>query len=187
MSETVERWFEPEDGMAFVVRLLNTWDELEPNPELLRDASIASRFLRRHGFDDAAASADDDEVTALRALRTRVRDAWDADDDAAAVEELNALLATSSVQPRLEPAAGGWVFRWDAPGLRASAFAPGLCASTLLGEISVHGRRRLGTCLGAPCRCVFVDRSRSRTRRYCCDLCADRVNQAARRRRLRGG
>ena len=187
MSGAVERWFEPGDGMAFVVRLLNTWDELEPDPELLRDPSIASRFLRRHGFDDAAALADDEEVASLRGLRARVRTAWDAKEDAAAVDQLNAVLASSRVQPRLEPAAGGWVFRWDAPGLRASDFAPGLCASTLLGEISVHGRRRLGTCLGAPCRCVFVDRSRSRTRRYCCDLCADRVNQAARRRRLRGG
>jgi predicted RNA-binding Zn ribbon-like protein len=184
--EAVERWFDPSDGMAFVVRLLNTWDELEPNPELLRDPSIAARFLRRHGFDDAAALADDDEVTSLRELRTSVRTAWDVADDRAAVDLLNSVLAASRVQPRLEAADGGWAFRWDAPGLRASAFAPGLCGATLLGEISAHGRRRLGTCVGAPCRCVFVDRSRSRTRRYCCELCADRVNQAARRRRLRG-
>src|SRR5215207_11183687 len=115
MTETVERWFEPSDGMAFVVRLLNTWDELEPNPELLRDASIAARFLRRHGFDDAAALADDAEVTALRNLRTGVRTAWDADDDQAAVDLLNPVLAASGVQPRLEAGDGGWVFRWDAP------------------------------------------------------------------------
>jgi predicted RNA-binding Zn ribbon-like protein len=185
MTEAVERWFEPGDGMAFVVRLLNTWDELEPKPELLRDSSIAARFLRRHGFDDAAALADDDEVTALRELRTYVRAAWDAVDDPAAVDRLNALLATSRVQPRLEAAGEGWEYRWDAPGLRASTFAPGLCAATLLDEISIHGRRRLGICVGAPCRCVFVDRSRSRTRRYCCDLCADRVAQARSRGRRR--
>ena len=38
---------------------------------------------------------------------------------------------------------------------------------------------RFGRCAGTPCRCAFVDRSRNRTRRYCCStLCADRVAQA---------
>jgi predicted RNA-binding Zn ribbon-like protein len=183
----VGKLFEPTDGMAFALRLLNSWDELEPEPELLRDPDVAARFLGRHGLDDAAAVADERELHALREVRARLREAWDADDDATSVELLNGLLAAARVQPRLVPVAEGWAFRWDAPGLRASAFAPGLCASALLEEIRAHGRRRLGTCLGAPCRCVFVDRSRSRTRRYCCSLCADRVNQAAHRRRRRAG
>jgi predicted RNA-binding Zn ribbon-like protein len=181
----VERWFEPSDGMELVVRLLNSWDELEPEPELLRDPEIAALALRRHGFDDAAALADVRELAALRDLRSRLRAAWDAGSDASAVALLNELLAECKVQPRLERQGRGWAFRWDAPGLRASAFAPGLCASALLQEIEQHGRRRLGTCAGTPCRCVFMDRSKNRSRRYCCDQCADRVNQAAHRRRLR--
>ena len=184
----VERLFEPSDGMAFVVRLLNSWDELEPDPELLRDPSVGARLLRRHGFDDAAARMDDEELEALRSLRTRVQAAWDAPGDDEAVALLNAMLADAGTHPALVRDDGGaWAFRWDAAGLPASAFAGGLCASALLDEIRRHGRRRLGTCAGAPCRCAFVDRSRSRTRKYCCDLCADRVNQAARRRRLRDG
>ncbi|HSC92373.1 MAG TPA: CGNR zinc finger domain-containing protein [Gaiellaceae bacterium] len=184
----VERLHEPTDGMAFVVRLLNSWDELEPDPELLRDPAAAARLLRRHGFDDAAARVDDDELEALRELRTRVRAAWGAPDDDTAVALLNALAAERWAPPTLvRDEGGGWAYRWDRGGAPASAFAPALCAATLLEEIRAHGRRRLGSCAGAPCRCVFVDRSRSRTRRYCCDLCADRVNQTARRRRLRGG
>jgi predicted RNA-binding Zn ribbon-like protein len=182
-----EQWFDPSDGMTFVLRLLNSWDELEPEPDLLRDPAIAGRFLRRHGFDEAGASADARELEALRALRTRVRQAWDAPDDETAVELLNALLAECDVHPYLQPGPNGaWAFRWDAPGRLASTFAPGLCAAALLEEIERNGRRRLGSCAGAPCRCAFVDRSRNRSRRYCSDRCADRVNQAAHRRRLRG-
>jgi hypothetical protein len=32
--------FEPGDGTAFAIRLLNTWDELEPDPECLRDVGF---------------------------------------------------------------------------------------------------------------------------------------------------
>ena len=184
----VERLFDPSDGMAFVVRLLNSWDELEPDPELLRDPSIGARFLRRHGFDDAAARMDEEELAALKAVRARLQAAWDAPDDEAAVALLNGLAAEGSAHRTLSrDDSDAWSFRWDEPGLPASAFAPALCAAALLEEIRTHGRRRLGTCVAAPCRCAFVDRSRSHTRRYCCDLCADRANQAARRRRLRGG
>ena len=178
-----ERWFEPSDGMEFVVRLLNSWDELEPEPELLRNPEIGARVLRRHGFDDAAALMDERELQRLRFLRGRVRAAWDARSDAAAVALLNELLADCRVQPRLDRQGRGWAFRWDGPGLRGSAFLPGLCAAALLNEISEHGRRRLGTCAGTPCRCAFFDRTKNRSRRYCCEQCADRVNQAAHRRR----
>jgi predicted RNA-binding Zn ribbon-like protein len=181
---STEQWFEPSDRMAFVIRLLNSWDELEPHPELLRDPLTAARFLRRHGFDEAASALDALELERLRALRRRVREAWDASDEEKAVALLNALRAECRVQPRLARGDGGaWAFRWDGPGLRASVFAPGLCASALLEEIERHGRRRLGTCAGVPCRCAFLDRSRNRSRRYCSDQCADRVNQAAHRRR----
>src|SRR4029453_2398343 len=97
-----ERLFDPSDGMAFVVRLLNSWDELEPDPELLRDPEIAGRFLRRHGFDDAARLADERELQRLRTLRGRVRAAWDARSEAAAVALLNELLAECKVQPQLQ-------------------------------------------------------------------------------------
>jgi predicted RNA-binding Zn ribbon-like protein len=185
MGVSTDQWFDPSDGMAFVIRLLNSWDELEPDPELLRDPRIVARFLRRHGFDDAAAAANQREVERLRALRTRIREAWDARSDASAVTLLNALRAECNVQPHLARRGRGWAFRWDAPGLPASAFASGLSASAVLEEIERHGRRRLGTCAGTPCRCTFLDQSKNHSRRYCSAQCADRVNQAAHRRRQR--
>jgi predicted RNA-binding Zn ribbon-like protein len=179
-----ERWFEPTDGFAFAVRLLNSWDELEPDPELLTGTDVGARFLRRHGLDDAAERMDARELNGLRRLRTQLRDAWEAETDHEAVERLNTLLVSSPARPRLEPAGEGWAYRWDTPDTRASRFAQALAASGLLEEIRLHGRTRLGTCQAGPCRCVYVDRTKNRRRRFCCDQCADRAHQAAHRRRL---
>ena len=51
MSETP---FEPSDGAAFAIALLNTWDELEPDPECLRDVGFVQRLLARHGLFEVA-------------------------------------------------------------------------------------------------------------------------------------
>ena len=59
--------------------------------------------------------------------------------------------------------------------------------ATVLPVLFGYGLSRFGRCLARPCRCVFVDRSRNRSRRYCCDLCADRANQQAARRRRQAG
>ena len=179
----VEQWFSPSDGLAFVVRLLNSWDELEPERERLVDTEVAARFLRRHGFHDAAERMDQRELRALRSLRRAVRAAWDASSDEVAVEALNDLLATSSARPRLVREQDGWAYRWDAPAARASSFTPALSASALLDEIREHGRRRLGVCDAGPCRCVYVDRSKNHNRRYCSVQCTNRASQAAARKR----
>jgi predicted RNA-binding Zn ribbon-like protein len=179
----VDQWFSPSDGLAFVVRLLNSWDELEPNPERLVDTEIGARFLRRHGFHDAADRMSDRELRALRSLRTAIRAAWEAPTDEAAVDALNALLAESPARPRLTSEDEGWAYRWDAPGAAASAFTSGLAASALLEEIRQHGRARLGVCDAGPCRCVYVDHSKNRNRRYCSVQCTNRAGQAALRRR----
>jgi predicted RNA-binding Zn ribbon-like protein len=178
--------FAPSDGLALAVRLLNSWDELEPDPELLSGVDSAQRLLRRHGYDDAAEMVDEAEVRWLRRLRTLVRAAWDDPDEAVAVSTLNGLLSRCPVQPQLQMEIDGhYEFRWDAPGRRVRAFAGGLIAGALLAEIRAHGRDRLGVCDAGPCRCVYVDGSKNRSRRYCCQLCADRANQAASRARRR--
>ena len=41
--------------------------------------------------------------------------------------------------------------------------------------VASRGLGRLGTCAAPPCHCAFVDRTRARTRRYCCTACNDRT------------
>jgi predicted RNA-binding Zn ribbon-like protein len=43
----------------------------------------------------------------------------------------------------------------------------------------------MNTCADESCGDVFVDASRNRSRRYCSDTCANRLNVAAHRRRRR--
>jgi predicted RNA-binding Zn ribbon-like protein len=181
-----EAEFEPGDGIAFAIRLLNTWDELEPDPECLSDVGFVRRFMARHGLTDAERVAGKEDVLALRSLRGRLSRAWDAANEETAVAELNTLLAGAKAQPWLERREGGWRFRYDRPGTPVREFAHALAARALLGEIAAGRWSRFGRCEAGPCRCVFIDRTRSGVRRYCCRLCADRAaHQAFRRRQAR--
>jgi predicted RNA-binding Zn ribbon-like protein len=182
----VEVEFEPSDGVAFAVRLLNTWDELEPDPECLHDVGFVRRFLGRQGLDEAARLAGNADVEWLRLLRGRLERAWDAADEETAVAELNTILAGASAQPWLARGDGASEFRYDRPGASIRQFGDALAARGLLEEIAAGFWPRFGRCDAAPCRCVYVDRTRSGVRRYCCRLCADRAaHQAFRRRRTR--
>ncbi len=170
-------------GVAVAVDLVNFWDELVRPPELLRDAESLRTWLRWHGFEEAARVVTEDDVPRARELRGRLGGVFDASSEDEAVGILNGLLAELGRAPRLERVVGGWRMRsWpdESEGL-SSAVAYG--ALGLLEAIRNGGWERFGRCAGAPCRCVYVDRSRNRSRRYCCEFCTDRVAQAQYRRR----
>jgi len=171
-----------EDGVTIALELLNSWDELVDPPELLRDAETLRRWLSSHGFD--AGSITEEDVPKARELRARLTAPFDARSEAEAVDLLNDLLAELGTPPRLERSSAGWRLRcWPREdGLRAVG---ALGAFALLEAIRDLGWERFGRCEGAPCRCLYVDRSRNRSRRYCCRLCADRIAQARHRSRKR--
>ena len=98
---------------------------------------------------------------------------------------LNELSRAYGRPPELERAGGELRLRsWpdEREGLDAVA---AYATAGLLEAMRDLGWSRFGRCAGSPCRCAFVDRSRNRSRRYCCSLCADRVAQADYRRRQR--
>ncbi len=169
----------PDDPAALAVALVNTWDELEDPPERLRDLASLRRFLELHGRDASVTSRD---LQRMRASRESLRAAFEAVGDDAAVAALNGILGESRARPQLERANGNWSVAWVGPTVDALAAA---AAMSLLEAIRDDGRDRFGICAGAPCCCVFVDRSKNRSRRFCSDLCADRVAQAAHRARRR--
>jgi predicted RNA-binding Zn ribbon-like protein len=170
-------------GVALAVDLLNSWDELDDPPELL-SVRWLRRYLEFHGFP---ADVGEEDVATARELRERLRRGFDAATEEEAVAALNAILRDHGRPPQLQRSGRAWRFRYAPPegaGVEAVA-AP--AALGLLEAIRDHGLSRFGHCDAAPCRCVYVDRSRNRSRRYCCELCADRANQAASRRRRAGG
>jgi predicted RNA-binding Zn ribbon-like protein len=170
----------PERGtaVAVAVDLVNTWDELEEEPDLIEGLRDVRYWLDWHGLHAAAKRMQDADVDRVRELRTRFDRIFDAASEEEAVRLLNELASEYGTPPQLERANGGWRVRsWpdEREGLGAvAAFA----AAGLLEAMRDLGWRRFGRCAGSPCRCAFVDRSRNRSRRYCCTLCADRVAQA---------
>src|SRR5919201_2696742 len=161
-------------GIALAVDLLNSWDELEPDPELLSGRWLRY-YLTFHGYEAAAAAVREDDVPAAKELRERLREAFDATSEEEAVATLNALLAEHGDPPHLEWMPEGWRFRYGPDESAGIRFLAAPTAVALLETIRDHGHSRFGRCSAHPCRCVFVDRSRNRSRRYCCDLCADRA------------
>lgn len=172
-----------DDPVAVAVDLANTWDTLEPNPELLREVASLKRFLTRHGYGRASRVGARD-LDRVREVRDSLRRAFSADSEGRAVRELNRVVNESRAKPQLVREGGGWRVKWVGPVVEALAAT---AAMSLLEAIRDDGWERFGMCAGAPCCCVFVDRSKSRTRRFCCGLCADRVAQSLYRARRRGG
>jgi predicted RNA-binding Zn ribbon-like protein len=172
-----------DDPVALAVQLVNTWDELEDPPELLRDVDVLRRVLVKYGFAAEAEATTRADLEAARALRDRLRATFEVEDEETAVVFLNEILRESEATPQLVPGAGGWRLRWVGSPYDVLASTS---AASLLEAIRDDGWERFGICAAAPCCCVFVDRSRNRSRRYCSSLCADRVAQAAYRSRRRG-
>jgi predicted RNA-binding Zn ribbon-like protein len=169
-----------DDPVALAVDLVNTWDELEDPSELLVDPSTLRRFLERHGYTAPRVTRAD--VARVRALRSSLRSVFEAAEDDEAVATLNRVLRDSRAKLQFERRRGTWARSWSGPPVDVLASTAAL---SLLEAIRDDGRDRFGTCAGAPCCCVFVDRSKNRSRRFCSDLCSDRVAQAALRSRRR--
>ena len=169
------------DPVKLAVDLVNTWDLLEEDPELLRDAATLKRFLARRGYGEALRTSSRD-LAQVRVLRDSLRAAFTAGDEEAAVRELNGVLARSAARPQFQRLGREWRVLWVG---RVADTVAAATAMSLLEAIRDDGWDRFGTCAGSPCCCVFVDRSKNRSRRFCSDLCADRVAQALHRARTR--
>src|SRR5437763_14310917 len=98
-------------GVALAVDLLNSWDELEPDPELLSPRWLRF-YLDFHGYGAAAAAVGEQDVPFAKRLREELRKAFDATSEEDAVATLNAVLAESAGPPQLERAGRGWRFRY---------------------------------------------------------------------------
>ena len=176
----------PTNDLERAIEVLNTWDTFAPDPELIDGPEILGRFLRWAGHPELATDLSATDVEGFRALRGQLRAAFDADSEADAVAALNLILGEHPTVSEMARVEGGWRFQHRAsdPKDVAAALAPE-CSIALLAAIRDRGWSRLGICSASPCTCVYVDQSRNRSRRYCSDLCNDRMSQAAHRRRRR--
>jgi hypothetical protein len=96
------------DSIALAVALVNTWDVLNDPPEHLDDVEMLQLILRAFGLEREAARATPADLAPVRAMRDRLRTAFEADDAGKAVEVLNGLAREADAVPQLEPGNGGW-------------------------------------------------------------------------------
>jgi predicted RNA-binding Zn ribbon-like protein len=165
---------EPE--LALAIDFLNTYDALETPPDRL-SVDVVHRIAGRHGYPATFAAQD---VEPLRALREQLRPVFAAADVDVKLAALNGVLENATARVGRV----GDRIRLSATGGTDAVSRFGILLADALGQaMAAGGADRFGTCLADPCRCVYVDRTRSGRQRYCCELCNDRVAAAAYRSR----
>jgi predicted RNA-binding Zn ribbon-like protein len=175
-----------ESGVDLAVALLNTWDTYDDPPEHLQRVEDLAWFLHAVGRTRAATEVGAVELSAVKQVRDRLRRVFETTDEEEAAAVLNAVAADAGAVPRLERAGASWVVRYGPGEREVVAHLAATSAGALLEVLRAHGLVRFGTCASAPCTGVFVDRTKNRRKRYCCELCADRAAQREHRARLRG-
>lgn len=163
--------------------LINTYDTFLDEPEHLQSPAELEQFLQEHAI---SGDVDEDVLDAVRALRGILRAAWTGDDLATILAILNPLLANARITPYLqvdedEACYMEYVTDGNVPLIEHLAFQAALGISVAL---QAYGIERLLACAAEPCRDVYIDTSRNRSRRFCSNRCANRYNvQAFRSRR----
>jgi predicted RNA-binding Zn ribbon-like protein len=175
-----------ESGADLAVALVNTWDTYDDPHEHLVDLDDLRLFLRIVGRDQAARRAVDRDLAEIKQVRDRLRRVFDTKDVREAARVLNELADDARAVPRLERRGGAWELRFGPGQQEVAAHIGAACAAALLEIVQAHGLARFGTCAASPCTGAFVDRTKNRGKRYCCELCADRAAQSHHRARLRG-
>ena len=177
--------FRPTRELDAVLGLLNTYDELEAPPDGLVAIKVAHRVLARHGLDELADGLTERELPQVRELREDLRSVFLTETDAERADVLNRVFARAGARPELRSDGDGWT--WAAAAERSGIERlTAALAGALASVVAAGAADRLGVCAGHPCHCVFLDTTRSRRQRYCCELCNDRMAAAAYRRRKTG-
>lgn len=174
-----------EASISLAVELANSWDPSTyfSDPGLRQSLDDLRGVLRRHGDPQRANSLRERDLDAAHTLRANLRRAFEARDERHAVEALNYVLRESNATPQLERTDGRWEYAFHSPSSDPIAELGMKAGLALLDFIRNVGWERLGLCSAPPCLGVYVDLSKNRSRKYCSTLCADRMNQAAYRRR----
>jgi predicted RNA-binding Zn ribbon-like protein len=173
------------DDLDLAVELVNTVWVLSDPPDALTSTDVYSHILVSAGEGKLAAELARSDLGRLRVLRERLRPVFHAQTAQEAAALVNSLLREAQAVPQLTVTpTGRLALAWGANRRGVDALAARL-AGALATHIASHGLSRLGICSAAPCTCVFVDHTRPRTRKYCCDQCNDRAAAAAYYRRKR--
>ena len=172
-----------EIALAAAAALVNTD---QPEGDQLADPAALDAFVDQWGWTGSR-RGDRAELEAVRALRPRLRELWQSDEDEVA-ERVNRMLREAGALPQLVTH-GEWGYHVHATAPDAPlADRMAVEAAMALADVVRHQELdRLRVCAAEECSDVLVDLSKNRSRRYCSSSCGNRVNVAAfRARNARG-
>jgi len=175
---------QPASDVELALLLVNSHDLLEEQPDRLVDLAWLTRSFSAVGHGDLATELWESDLPRLRDLRDVLRRVFESDELAEVASLLNPLLEEANAIPLLVMGQDGVELRVGVDRHGVSALEARLPAA-LAAYVAERGLSRLGVCESDPCRCVFVDRTRAGTRKYCCTYCNDRYAARAYRRRKR--
>ena len=164
---------------TLAVDLINSYDITRANPEWLGSPTDLDRFLSKRGRTVSAPVTEYD-LRYVRVLRGKLREVFLAPDDASAARLLNDLLAGVDVIPQfaVDHQQSLHLHFLVLPG---TPLLTRLTVATALGlgfALQQYGKERFQMCAASPCQDMFIDTSRNRSRRFCSDRCANRINIA---------
>jgi predicted RNA-binding Zn ribbon-like protein len=137
-----------------------------------------------------AGHASERDLVTIRRARKRLREVFEhgsAGRQTEAVDELNNLLETYRVQPRISGHDTDQDWHMHVTGRSASVGAEYLAGAVwgLAVWLCEYGAGRFGVCADERCRNVYLDTSSNCCRRFCSERCATRSHVAAHRARKR--
>ena len=158
-----------------------TWLVNHPSAE----APDLARTL--HDYDVHAPEATTAEVRALRPWVQLLRGIFEAATVTEKAQGADALLVAADCRPRLVSHATGLAFHFHYAPVRTglAARVKALTAAGLAHVIDDGAGSRLRACSRTSCGTVFLDTSRNGRRHFCSVRCANQVNVAKHRSRLR--
>jgi predicted RNA-binding Zn ribbon-like protein len=174
-------------ALGTVVELVNSAPDISGEEGLPDLAALQDLVARQQVSGTGRLTADD--LAAVRRLRGRLHDIFQATDQPAAVRLVNALIADARSTPRLTDH-DGWPLHmhYHAPDARIAEHLAADCGMALAFVIAAGEQQRLATCAAPDCERVLVDLSRNRSKRYCdARTCGNRLHVAAYRARQKTG
>jgi len=167
-------------ALLAAVALVNS----EVEPDTLSGVDELEAFLDRHEFTGTRAR-DAAELTAVRALRPRLRRLMTSDRDTAA-GLVNTLLGEEHALPQLvRHGDHDWHIHAVAPDAPLATRMAVEAAMAMTDVIRADEMSRLDVCADPDCDGLVLDLSRNRSRRFCSSTCNNRAAVAAYRARRR--
>lgn len=175
-----------DEPVRMAVDLVNSLDVVS-NEEKLAAPSDVAEFIESHDGDWCRPGwkPGQRDLHEARALRARLRQVFEAPNEADAAAVLNDLLSDMNAVPRVSVHGPGPHLHFESEGGSPSRYLGAITAMALSVALIEGGFDRFGICQSTTCDDVFVDTSRNRSRLHCSDTCTTRENVAAHRARQR--